>query len=103
MHHAWQKFFLAVTELVEGVGDVRSRLKSAYCDHLQILRLEELPTDLREDFDWIVRMLTRRQPRWEGDTKLVASLKQMRNRTGANFAKKIFDVYRSLEEKRLAP
>ena len=85
MHHAWERFFYAITELVEGRGDVRSRLKVAYENHLWGLLPDELPTDLQADFAWIMQMLTREQP--------------FRNKKGTEIAKKIFSVYRSLDMK----
>ena len=100
-HHAWEKFYLAVTELVEGRGDVRSRLNDAYENHLWGLHRDEFPEDLWRDYEWIVQNLTCNQARWKRDTLLTAPLSRMRNKTGSKIAKKIFSVYSSLEEKRV--
>jgi hypothetical protein len=98
--HAWEKFYLGVTELVEGPGDVRSRLKAAYLNHLWGLHSDEVPSDLRADYEWIVHMLTKRKRQSRaGQTELDASLEQMRNKTAAEIAKRIFRMYLLLQEK----
>jgi hypothetical protein len=95
MSHAWEKFYLAVDELATGRGDVRSRLRAAYF-HLKIIHHLEIPKNLLRDYNWIIRMLTRREPRRESDTPVKASTEQMRNSTGVKIAKRILSVERSL-------
>ncbi len=99
MNHARERFYLAVTALVEGRGDVRSRLKAAYEDHLSGLISKELPKDLRGDFQWIVDMLNRPQPGWKGGADWKAPLERMQNKTGVKIARRIFQVYQELDER----
>jgi len=99
LSHTWEKFYLAVDELATGPGDVRSRLEKAYF-HLHVLLLREIPSDLRRDYKWIIRMLTRRQARWESETDLEASLRQMRNSTGVKIAKRIVRLKNALNDRK---
>ena len=99
MMHGWERFHLAVEQLATAPGDVRSRLEKAYF-HLYLLLPQELPTQVRRDFKWIIWRLTKQPPRWEGDTELKASLARMRNRTGVEIAKRILKVYRYLDSER---
>lgn len=94
-NHAYERFYLALEQLATAPGDVRSRLERAY-SHLDGLLLRELPGDLRTDFEWIKRMLTRREPRWEDDNRIKASLARMRNSTGVKIAKRILKLKETL-------
>lgn len=97
--HAWERFHLAVNQLTIAPGDVRSRLERAHF-HLSVLEPQEILIKPRGEFTWIMRMLTRRPARWEGDTPLKAFLAQMRNRTGVQIAEKIVKVYHALDSER---
>ncbi len=102
--YALEKFSSAVRALATGPGDVRSRLLGAYLIFHTVGR-EDLPSSLRRDFQWIVRMLTRREPRWKDGGRLQAPLARMQNRTGARIARKIVDIEYAFESycRRLKP
>lgn len=98
--YAQEKFSSAVRVLATGPGDVRSRLFGAYL-HFHTVRPEDLPGNLRRNFRWIIRILTRREPRYivKGmiiDGKVKASLAQMQNRTGAKIAERIVKIEEAL-------
>ena len=101
VQYAYEKFYLAVRALATGSGDVRSRLRGAYL-HFHTVQPEDVPGNVRRDFRWIKRMLTKRQPRYvlKGeiiDGSVEVSLAQMQNRTGSKIARKIVRIEEALE------
>src|SRR5882672_2009785 len=90
--HAIQRFRIALDLLATGAGDVRSRLRHAAISVL-CLRTEEFPRALQADYLWIIRMLTSRPPRFEGEGKIEATLYRMRNSTGGEIAERIKSMY----------
>lgn len=96
-HYALEKFSQAVHALATGSGDVRSRLRVAYA-YFHTVKPEYLPADLRDDFRWVMDKLTRREPRYEGEGRLEASLATMQNRTGSRIAKRIVEIHDSLRD-----
>jgi len=94
-NYALEKFTKAVYSLATGPGDVRSRLWDAYMD-FHAVREKNIPEQLRKDFDWIMKMLTKRESLYdEGRAK--ATLRRMRNQTGVKIAEKIYDFKYKLE------
>ena len=96
IQYAEEKFSDAVRLLATQPGDVRSRLYAACCA-FGTVQLEDLPANLRRDFRWIIRMVTRREPRWISkgviiDGSLKASLQQMQNRTGSKIAVRVWKI-----------
>ena len=89
--YALEKFSVVVRGMATGPGDVRSRLEGAFVT-FHTIRAEDLPPSLRRRFRSVVRALTRREARREGEGKLHASLAQMQNRTGAAIARKIVEI-----------
>ena len=90
--YALGKLGEAVYALATGAGDVRSRLFSAFVFLLPV-RADDFPVVLRQDFEWVIEMLTRRKSRYpqlKGD--LGATLKNMRNSTGVKIAKRIIEI-----------
>ncbi len=92
----------AVNALAVGPGNVRFRLLSAFY-YLAQVNGTRLPKDIRTDFQWVMSMLTRRQPRFQGpvvyESKVEASLASMRDTTGAKIAKRIVYMAARLHER----
>jgi len=95
-----EKFIEAVEKLATGEGDVRQRLRSAY-RALRILRLQNLPEDMRGDWRWVQHQMTRFGPLrhkdgevWRGSVENTMS--RIRNRTGSEIAKRIYRMHGSL-------
>jgi hypothetical protein len=90
--YAMGKLAEAVHALATDPGDVRSRLYRAYLCLLAV-RADDLPLALRQDFEWVMEMLTRRESRYPGlEGDLLATLRNMRNSTGVKIAKRIIQI-----------
>jgi hypothetical protein len=94
--YALGKFGEAVFALATEPGDVRARLYSAFICLLPV-QIDDLPSELRQDLEWVTELLTRRQSRYppsspgfEGD--VLATLRSMRNVTGVKIAKRILEI-----------
>ncbi len=118
--YASEKFLQAVYTLATGPGDIRSRLLSAWRGPLWVLTPEHLPEKLREDFLWIKKQLHKYRESWTGQldelkqkerndptfkekyphfypAPVEATLKRIKNKTGVEIARRIFNIYDSLE------
>jgi hypothetical protein len=77
-------------------GDVRDRLRSAY-NHLRVLREDELPEEIRDEWKQILHELTRKDA-WihESGHVIKSSLDQtldsIRNKTGRKIAERIYII-----------
>lgn len=92
--YALQKLELAIDDLAIGSGDVRSRLNLVYRDHLHVLREADFPDNLRPDWSWIMRKMTRLPARRDEHGNIMIgsverTLRRMRNSTGTQIAKRI--------------
>jgi len=95
LSYALEKFNQAVYLLAVGPGDVRSRLKRAFLEFHPVQE-KDIPDDLLEDFRWIMRELTKREPVAK-EGRVVATLERMQNRTGVKIAEKICYLAARLE------
>ena len=118
--YASEKFSSAVYMLATGPGDVRSRLLHAWRGPLWVLTPEHLPKKLRKDFLWIKKQLYKYNEAWPGQIEdlkrkeridptfkkkfanhypdpVEATLGRIKNKTGAEIARRIFNIYDSLE------
>lgn len=86
-------------DLAVGEGDVRSRLRRIYIDHLVHLKKSDFPTDLQSDWCWIEKKLTEKGPIAGVRSAVDNSLCHMRNATGSKIAKKIVCLIEELDEK----
>ena len=83
--------------LAIGPGDVRSRLKDAYYS-LALVQQEHLPPELRKDFEWVMKSLTKPKARHSQESDLDMTLHYMQNRTGARIAQRILYIQTRLQE-----
>ena len=84
--------------LAIGEGDVRERLRSAF-KPLRMLREEEVPIEMRSDFLWVIRQLTRHGPEVGPDgtmykTAVNHTMSRIRNITGRKIAERIYKLNR---------
>ena len=96
LSYACEKFGLAVHALAVGPGDVRSRLRTAFME-FSAVQEKDVPDDLVEDFRWIVRELTKREPHVD-EGRLNATLFRMQNRTGTKIAERICSLSSRLDD-----
>ncbi len=87
LSYSLEKFDQAVYLLAVGPGDVRSRLKRAYIEFWAVQE-KDIPGDLLEDFRWIKKELTKREPVAK-EGSVIATLEKMQNRTGVKIAERI--------------
>ncbi len=83
--------------LAIGPGDVRSRLKDTLY-YLALVQQEQLPPEFREDFEWVIKSLTKRKARHPQETDFDATLRSMQNRTGVKIAQRILYIQTRLQE-----
>ena len=96
--YATEKFLQAERALCEGLGDIKERVKDAYmCFHP--VRKEDLPVELRGDYQWVLDQLTRKPQLIAKDSDFVVSgsvdqtLHFMPRKTAATIAERIRHIY----------
>jgi hypothetical protein len=92
--YALQKLELAIIDLATGSRDIKSRLHSAYINHLHVLQENDFPESLRKDWKSIMELLTRAGPLLNDDGGVLygsieRTLKGMRYATGTKIANQI--------------
>lgn len=96
-HYAIEKLSQAIRFLAVGEGDVRERLRTAYIG-FHTLKDDDFPDDLRKDWQWVMKMLTReKQEMIRGYGTVHASLYKMKNKTGSKIAKTLLQLLDALE------
>lgn len=91
-----EKIGNAMRILAIGRGDVRQRLIAAYYS-FHTLTIDDFPEELKKDWEWIDRQLTKHGPLYDYKGEIwVGSVEntmgKIRNATGSNIAGKIFDI-----------
>jgi hypothetical protein len=97
-----EKLLQAVTELAVGVMDARGRVASAYV-YLRCLTSNDLPPTLVNEWRSILKATTRYGPLRHDDgepifTSVQNTMKRSRNKTASEIARRIFALYRDLQE-----
>lgn len=118
--YAHDKFSKAIYILATGSEDVRSRLLHVWQHSLKGLDDAQLPEDLRKDFVWIKKQLHKFNERWPGEldelkqqekrdhtfkdkyahrypNPVEATLRRIKNKTGAEIAQRIYNIYNALK------
>lgn len=112
--YAWEKFGRAIHSLATGKDEIRQRLLVAFQGDLLVIRSEHLPDRVREDYQWIMRQLTKYDEKYPGEkehfvsndgrydylmsSKLEATLLRIRRSTAVKVAEKLFYIWSVLEE-----
>jgi hypothetical protein len=100
--YAHGKFLEAIERLATGPDDVKGRLWPAYlCVHM--IKEDDLPQSVREDFLWVEAQLTKRDPLYNHKGEVISgsvnqSLFHMRRSTGVKIAKRLLRIYLVLDD-----
>ena len=95
--YAQAKLGDAIYELARGPGDVRSRLMAAFmCFHPVTRR--DFPEHLADDFDWIMKQLTKHESPYEWKSDVEHTLDIIRRKTGVAIAERIIRLEAELRE-----
>jgi len=90
--YVWEKFHLAVLTLAGGHGTVQERLADAFAGQLMRLNVNDLPEELRGDFEEVERLLTSGEP--VGDEGSVdASARSLIDNEATRLAEQIVGLY----------
>ncbi len=87
MSTAWDKFQGATLSLARS-GSIKDRLTDAYRNHLSAVTDEELPWELREQFQNVRCSLTRERP-LRGEDAIRATVRKMSSDEAENIAEKV--------------
>jgi hypothetical protein len=91
MISAWDCFHYATLELVRS-SPIKQRLVCAYQRHLSSLPAEQLPSEIRESFEQVMRSLRGVQPQ-RGEDAVTASVRKMSNREADDCAALIVEIF----------
>ena len=102
--YAREKLFDAVHVLATEPNNVRYRLIQAH-RLFHPLRLEDFPKELKKDWEWVMKQLTKYGPVinhkgevWRGSVE--NTMGRIKNKTGTRIAGKIFDLYLELNKEK---
>jgi hypothetical protein len=91
MISAWDCFHYATLELVRSTP-IKQRLISAYRRHLAVLPEDQLPSEVRESFGHVMRVLRGVQP-LPGEDAVAASVRKMSNQEADECASLIVEIF----------
>ncbi len=91
MISAWDCFHYATLELVRSTP-IKQRLISAYRRHLAALPEDQLPSEVREIFGHVMRVLRGVQP-LPGEDAVAASVRKMSNQEADECASLIVEIF----------
>ena len=94
MSSAWEHFFSAAV-LLASVGPIKQRLADAFTKHLAMLRDDDLPRELRDDFTSLVHSLSKVQP-MRGETAVQATVRKMSDIEASKHAEQIVTILGSM-------
>ena len=91
MISAWECFHFATLELVRSTP-IKQRLICAYRRHLAALPEDQLPSEVRESFGQVLRILRGVQP-LPGEDAVAASVRKMSNQEADECASMIVEMF----------
>jgi hypothetical protein len=91
MISAWDCFHFATLELVRSTP-IKQRLVSAYRRHLSLLPEDQVPNEIRESFEQMLRSLRGVQP-LRGEDAVAASVRKMSNQEADDCAAMIVEMF----------
>jgi len=91
MISAWDCFHFATLELVRS-SPIKQRLVCAYQRHLASLPEDQVPSEIRESFQQVMRSLRGVQPQ-RGEDAVTASVRKMSNREADDCAALIVEIF----------
>lgn len=95
-YYANEKLIIALGILATGEGDIRSRLSSAfYACHT--LTLDDFPEDLKGNWIWIEKQMTRYGPKYINDEIFQGSIEntmsRIKRKTGKKIATRMYQIF----------
>jgi len=97
----WENFFYAAQAL-SLAGPIKIRLINAYASHLAMLKPEDLPREVRDEFMELSASLSAVRP-LRGETAVQATVRKMSDNEAATHAKCIVEVLGTLVRLQLHP
>jgi hypothetical protein len=91
MISAWDRFHFATLELVRS-SPIKQRLICAYRRHLAAVPEDQLPSEVRESFGQVLRVLRGVQP-LPGEDAVAASVRKMSNQEADECASMIVEIF----------
>lgn len=98
MSAAWESLHHAALELATA-DSIKHRLIKSFSTHLEELDLENLPAELRTDFQRLTDRLTAVRP-LRGETAVSATVRKMSNEEASSCAQQILELMARLAEQR---
>jgi hypothetical protein len=92
LDYVWEKFYAAVLILAGSQGTVQERLADAFTGQLIRLETNDLPEELRGDFEQLERRLTSAEPTG-GEGSVDASVQSLSDEEAAHLAEQIVEMY----------
>ncbi len=92
--YALQKLELAIIDMATGSGDIKTRLKDAFTDHLHVINENDFPSSLKPFWRDIKKQLTRKGSAHDEDDGIYIgsisnTLHGMHKKTGTKIANNI--------------
>jgi hypothetical protein len=91
MNGAWHRFRAAALMLARS-GTVKERLQAAYRLQLADLDSEQLPDEVRKDFEALRHSLTREKP-MRGEDAVTATIRKLSNREVDELAASLIEIF----------
>jgi hypothetical protein len=91
MNGAWHRFRAAALMLARS-GTVKERLQAAYRLQLADLDSEQLPDEVRKDFEALRQSLTREKP-MRGEDAVAATIRKLSNREVDELASSLIEIF----------
>lgn len=90
--HSWEKLNLAVNSLARSTQSLQKRLATAYIYNLSHLRIEELPEEMRDEFQQVRRELTKVEPIAD-EGRIAATTNEMSDDEAGELISRIVSMY----------
>jgi hypothetical protein len=90
MSTTWEKFQGATVSLARS-GSLKDRLAEAYRNHLSAVAEDELPREIREQFEYVRCSLTRERPQ-RGEDAIRATVRKMSSDEAENIAENVVQM-----------
>lgn len=94
MNSVWEQFF-AATLVLASARPIKHRLLDAYRTHLADLQEDDLPREIREEFNELTTSIHRVKP-LRGETAVQATVRKMSDAEAGNFAARIVNMLGAL-------
>jgi hypothetical protein len=90
--HAREKFYLATLGLATGVDEIHERLIGAAIT-LSVLRPQEVPVNIRDDFQKLWSELTSHPAEIPGEGTIQATVRDLDSYDARGLAERVFEMY----------